>query len=111
MEPKAYSHCVLLIHSTGDSVYSWRRKLHRIPELDGLQQGGYSIVKNLQFSWIWDVASQSQGILFLIAFKRSDRSSLQITLFTFQRHAGAKKLLYGASEVMNAAQFLKQVGS
>ena len=28
----------------------------------------------------------------------------------FQRHSGAKKLLYGASEVMNAAQFLKQVG-
>lgn len=28
-----------------------------------------------------------------------------------QRQSGAKKLLYGASEVMNAAQFLKQVGS
>ena len=28
-----------------------------------------------------------------------------------QRHSGAKKLLYGASEVMNAAQFLKQASS
>ena len=31
------------------------------------------------------------------------------TFLTFQRHSGAKKLLYGASEVMNASQFLKQV--
>ena len=30
-------------------------------------------------------------------------------IFSFQRHSGGKKLLYGASEVMNASQFLKQV--
>ena len=35
-------------------------------------------------------------------------SSLLIGLL-FQRHGGAKKLVYGASEVVNASQFLKQV--
>lgn len=55
--------------------------------------------------------------MYSVGNKVQDYKALQTNIvsltssLTFQRHSGAKKMLYGASEVMNAAQFLKQVGS